>query len=135
MVMALMEHTYAPGPSKETSVGSKGKAWKMDGKLRLEKAIRSTAANCIRNKSLTVDELDLYTYTDSESHRESNATALPFTGRKAGTRARLQMDSGDSIFFPCWDKSKPAILKLWELHQESKGGEMTAAMDEHITAG
>lgn len=40
------------------------------------------------------------------------------------------MDSRDLIFFPCWDKSKPALMKLRELHRKNKGGETAAAADE-----
>lgn len=30
------------------------------------------------------------------------------------------MGSRDTIYFPCWDKSKAAILEFWELHQINK---------------
>lgn len=41
------------------------------------------------------------------------------------------MHSGDPIFFPCWDKSKPLVWKLRELHWKNKGGKTTAAAEEH----
>lgn len=65
-----------------------------------------------------------------KSLRQSSLTVLLFTGRKTEAGVCLQMDSRDPIFLPSWDKSKPPLWKLRELHRTDKGGERAAAAEE-----